>query len=126
MSDQPVFQNFCCCQSQQQVRQNQSQNSTQDQPIQVYDQGATFMDYNQCNSNGNNNNQQIPYIMGNLHTIHNNHYLNIPDYGNTYQGTRSNEDGFLMLKISQSMSMLKDCIIKMNQQYSELEQDFNR
>ncbi|CAH1768189.1 4930_t:CDS:2 [Entrophospora sp. SA101] len=37
-----------------------------------------------------------------------------------------NDDDPLILRISGRLSMIKDCIMTMNQQYTELEQDFIR
>nr|CAG8539970.1 4054_t:CDS:2 [Entrophospora candida] len=42
------------------------------------------------------------------------------------QSNGHNDDDPLILRISGRLSMIKDCIMTMNQQYTELEQDFIR
>src|SRR5947207_3308701 len=62
--------------------------------------------------------RQMPYIVGNQPpTICNDHHSNIVNCVDIHEE-------FLILSISQRMLLIKDYMMKMNQLYVELEQDF--
>ncbi|CAH1764970.1 4599_t:CDS:1, partial [Entrophospora sp. SA101] len=108
---------------QQNYNQHQVQNlaqqsylqQSQQQQIQNYAQHAhqQTQSYRQYNQNSDN------VMVTTLPRLN----LNISSPNNIHHGIKSDNDP-LILRISDRLLMIKDCIMTMNQHYAELEQDF--
>nr|CAG8582570.1 1022_t:CDS:1 [Entrophospora candida] len=119
MGQQQLQQQINGQQIQQQISQNYAQHIYQQNPAH-----QQFQSCGQYNQNNNDNNDSMMMMTTQILSqqqpiIYNDH---LPS--SNCESINNNEDDILTLRISHRMLMIKDCIMMINRQYVELEQDF--